>query len=291
MCGCDRLKLAADHTRKHATRSDSERHGSRVAGPRRLPKARMTSIIDLCYPGKVEADGPRSDCDLSLNGLGRNVTCLFNQSTMEPNRYTTRAPLNVQMELHTPRIPADLVAATTMCITAWPLVRQSVCRPRHEPLLWDRQPVDRRRIGEQQAALVVALDGQYAGRMVVGDRLGADVVATGVEHQLTDFSGVPSAEEEGAVRPRTERARRAEACSRGADRVAYHARGKIGDGPSWFVFLGAFGGTVQTACAPQPKFAPRTSRFTSSLHAGPLSASHRRLVSGSNAMPSVFRTP
>ena len=115
MCGCDRLKLAADHTRKHATRSDSERHGSRVAGPRRLPKARMTSIIDLCYPGKVEADVPGSDCNLSLNCLGRNITCLFNQSTLEPDRYATRAPLNVQLELHAPRIPADLVAETTMC--------------------------------------------------------------------------------------------------------------------------------------------------------------------------------
>jgi hypothetical protein len=61
----------------------------------------MTRVIDLGYPGKVEADAPRSGRNLSLNGLGRHVTGLFNQSTMEPDRYATRAPLNVQLELHT----------------------------------------------------------------------------------------------------------------------------------------------------------------------------------------------
>src|SRR4029078_8666635 len=88
----------------------------------------------------------------------------------------------------------------------------------YAPALRERQAVDRRRIGEQQTALVVALHGQHAGRMVIDHRLGADVVATGVEHQLTDFAGVPGAEEEGVGRASTKRAWRAEAGSRGAPR-------------------------------------------------------------------------
>ena len=75
----------------------------------------MTGIIDLCYPGKVEADVPGSGRNLSLNGLGRRVTGLFDQSTPEPDRYATRVPLNVQLELHAVPLPQDLVAQTTIC--------------------------------------------------------------------------------------------------------------------------------------------------------------------------------
>ena len=65
----------------------------------------MTGIIDLRYPGKVEADVPGSGRNLSLNCLGRRITGLFHQSTPKPERYATRLPLNVQLEIHAPRIP------------------------------------------------------------------------------------------------------------------------------------------------------------------------------------------
>ncbi len=74
----------------------------------------MTGIIDLRYPGKVEADVPGSGRNLSLNGLGGRITGLFDQSTPEPDRYATRVPLNVQLELHAVRLPKDLVAETTI---------------------------------------------------------------------------------------------------------------------------------------------------------------------------------
>ncbi len=46
----------------------------------------MTGIIDLRYPGKVEADVPGSGRNLSLNCLGRRITGLFHQSTSKPDR-------------------------------------------------------------------------------------------------------------------------------------------------------------------------------------------------------------
>jgi len=103
--GFERLKLAADYARKHATRRDLESHRSRMAGPCRFPYARKTCIIDQCDPAKVEADGPRAVRDLALDSLGRHVACLFNQRTIEPDGYATGAPLNVHLELHDLRIP------------------------------------------------------------------------------------------------------------------------------------------------------------------------------------------
>jgi hypothetical protein len=75
----------------------------------------MTGIIDLRYPGKVEADVPGSGRNLSLNCLGRRITGLFHQSTPKPDRYATRLPLNVQLELHALRNTPDFVAETTIC--------------------------------------------------------------------------------------------------------------------------------------------------------------------------------
>src|SRR5204863_4700087 len=68
-----------------------------------------------------------------------------------------------------------------------------------------------------------------------------------------------------------------------------HARGRIGFGPSWFVFCGAW--PEHVSCGPQPKFPPSTIRLISSLQLGPASVSHRFPVCGSNEKPNEFRWP
>src|SRR6185503_8398292 len=71
----------------------------------------------------------------------------------------------------------------------------------------------------------------------------------------------------------------------GAIVVSHHRSGRIGLGPSWFVFFGGLGGVEQVSCEPHPKFLPFRIRFTSSLHSGPFSVSHRYPVTGSKLNP------
>src|SRR2546423_12887433 len=64
-----------------------------------------------------------------------------------------------------------------------------------------------------------------------------------------------------------------------------HHFGRTGFGPSWLVFWGGGGGVEQVSFGPHPSLAPFPMRFSSSLHSGPFSVSHRLLVSGSKLKP------
>src|SRR5690242_15032104 len=70
-----------------------------------------------------------------------------------------------------------------------------------------------------------------------------------------------------------------------------HFSGRTGLGPSWFVFAGGWGGVEHVSWMPHPSLLPLMIRFSSSLHSGPFSVSHRFPVSGSKVNPYEFRRP
>ena len=77
--------------------------------------------------------------------------------------------------------------------------------------------------------------------------------------------------------------------------MVHHQIGRIGFGPSRFVFIGAGGGVAQFALGPHPKFRSAAVRFgrrlISSLQFGPFSVTYSRPVKGWYARPNMFRWP